>query len=48
MSFARPVLYCEQIKFDIVIHEPGIAEGEPFVEMRQAMLDSVTSLVPIF
>ncbi len=37
-----------QFKFDIVIHEPGIAEGEPLIEMLQAMIDSVHSLVPLF
>ena len=37
-----------QFKFDIVIQEPGIAEGESVVEMLQAMIDSVNSLIPIF
>jgi hypothetical protein len=37
-----------QFKFDIVIHEPDIIEGEPVVEMLQGMIDAVTSLIPIF
>ncbi len=37
-----------QFRIQVVIHEPGIAEGEPVLEMLQAMIDSVTSLIPIF
>jgi len=47
LPYAKPIPNL-QFKFDIVIHEPGIAEGEPLVEMQQAMIDSVNSLIPIF
>ncbi len=37
-----------QFRFSIVLNEPGIVEGEPILEMLQAMIDSVDSLVPRF
>ena len=37
-----------QFRFHVVIHEPGIAEGEPLLELLQAMIDSVNNLIPLF
>ncbi|HEX6482945.1 MAG TPA: hypothetical protein VF043_29220 [Ktedonobacteraceae bacterium] len=37
-----------QFRIQVVIYEPGIVEGEPVLDLLQAMFDSVTSLVPIF
>lgn len=37
-----------QFKFDIVLNEPGIVEGEPLIKVLQTMIDSIDSLVPMF
>jgi hypothetical protein len=37
-----------QFKFDIVIQEPGIVEGEPLIEMLLVLIEAVNSLVSIF
>lgn len=37
-----------QFKFDIVLNESGIVEGEPLIKVLQTMIDSIDSLVPMF
>lgn len=37
-----------QFKFNIVLNESGVVEGEPLIEALQSMIDAVDSLVPMF
>ena len=37
-----------RFKFEIVLNEPGIIEGEPLIEILQTMIDSVDNLIPMF
>lgn len=37
-----------QFKFDIVLNEPGIVEGESLIKILQTMIGSIDSLVPMF
>ncbi len=37
-----------QFRFDVVIYEPAIVEGESLLEVLKTMFDAVASLVPIF
>lgn len=37
-----------QFRFEIVLNEPGIVEGEPVAEVLRSMIDEVDKLVPLF
>lgn len=44
---AKPISHM-QFKFNIVVNEPGIIEGESLTEIIQSMIDEVENLVPKF
>lgn len=37
-----------QFRFNIVLNEPGIIEGDPLMKLLQSMIDTVENLIPIF
>lgn len=37
-----------QFRFNIVLHEPGVVEGEPVTDVLSAMIAEVERIEPLF